>query len=124
MPSASNIRRTSRFSFGQFQFDEAAAVVDGEESGFFRLQLFAGLKNALENFRQHLRLDAAFHGDVIGLAHAVARMGELEAKIAVVGQEDQTLAVVVEPSDGKRFPHSLGSRSPMTWCLEGSRVQR
>ena len=47
----------------------------------------------------------ARHGDPVGLRDMITRVGHLKQKIAVVGQEDEALAVGVESSD--RTQHRL-----------------
>ena len=50
--------------------------------------------------RQRIRIRHARHMRFVRPFHAVARMGQQGGKIAVVGQDEQALRVVVKPADG------------------------
>lgn len=49
----------------------------------------------------------AGHGNAVGLRNMVARVGQLEQKVAVVGQKNQAFAVGIKPSD--RPQHRLSA---------------
>lgn len=61
--------------------------------------------NAERELLQRFRAGNAAHGGPVGLRHVVLGMGQSVEKIAVVGQEDQTLAVRIQPAD--RTQHRL-----------------
>ena len=50
--------------------------------------------------RQGVGIRNALHLDPVGLGDVVARVGQLEQEVAVVGQEDQALAVGVQAAHG------------------------
>ena len=61
-----------------------------------------GQMNALFELVEHVARGVAGHDDAIRLAHSVTRMREPVGQVAVVGHQDQALAVQVEPADGEQ----------------------
>ena len=82
-----------------------------------------GQMDALEQFRQHLAVGPAGHHHAIRLAHAVARMGQPIGQLAVVGDQDQPIAVQIESADREQ-PGVLwlGTRSTTRGRPDGSRL--
>lgn len=68
------------------------------------------MKNPLRELPQQRRLDPPFHGRQILLARAVARMGQAQAELAVIRQQNQPLTVVIQPSDRMQMPPLLGQQ--------------
>ncbi len=62
--------------------------------------------DAFPQLRQHVAIGAAGDHDAVGLGYAVARMREPIGQVAVVGRQDQAVAVQIEPPDRKQ-PHVL-----------------
>ena len=54
----------------------------------------------LPQTRQRVGVGDALYLRPVGLGDVVARVGQLEQEVAVVGQEDQPLAVGVQPAHG------------------------
>ena len=52
-------------------------------------------------FREHFAIGPAGNQHAIGFLHAVARMREPVGQLAVVGDEDQSFAVQIQPADGE-----------------------
>ena len=116
-PTATRCRRNTRkaehfkhpahlavFALGQHELRLAAGVVGGEQSGAPGFQKIPLVAQANRELLQCLRLEPLGQRHAIGLEQAVARVRHLLAKLAIVGQQDQPLAVGVEPADGEEVP--------------------
>ena len=69
-----------------------------------------GQVNTLAELGQILGLDAAGNFDDVRLLHAIARMRQAVGQLAVVGQEDQALAVHVEATDREHALPTIGQQ--------------
>src|SRR2546422_344809 len=64
-----------------------------------RLQPFALVNHAADQFAQGFRFDPPFDGGQVFFSDAVTRMRQLQTELPVVGEENQTFALVVEPAN-------------------------
>ena len=82
--------------------------------------------DALEQLLDVLAVGLAGHLDQIGLLDAEARMHEPIGQVAVVGQQQQALAVLVEPADGvdalADVRHQIDGPRPAAGIVVGAEV--
>ena len=94
-------------AFRQHHFQQRAVLVMRLDGRLFRPGKPLGQVDAAANSLEHLRLGLAGDLDQIGFRHFVAGVAEPVGEFAVVGHQDQPLAVQVEPSHGKQ-PDAAG----------------
>jgi hypothetical protein len=97
----SNSRRTSRFLPS---LNSSSTTLCGcgrrKRSRFFRLQLFARVKNAARELRQHRPAHFAFDRRDVFFADAVARMRQAQRELSIIRQKNQSLAVEIQTAHG------------------------
>ena len=100
------------FVEGHLHVGGTALLADPHDPCLGRGACFAGEHEALGELLIDLRGGGALDGHHVDLAEALARVGDLVDKIAVVGEEDQPFRVGIEASGGlegnSRQVHQIG----------------
>jgi hypothetical protein len=94
----------------QFQFDGAVTVVCRDEVGAFRLEQFALVFHALGESLELAFIDSPLDDRQILLADPVPGVSEVEAEFSVVGEEKESLAVLIQPSYGEQIAPLAGKQ--------------
>src|SRR5438552_2385781 len=86
--------------------------------------------NSVDHPLERVRLDTSLDGDDVLFSDAVARMGQAQRKLAIIREENEPFAVVVQASDwikvrplfGHEFPNDMpafgvATRANVAWGL-------
>src|SRR5216117_2057882 len=103
------------FAFCQIQLDYALRSSGGNQPRLLRLEFLALVPYATREPLQHLRLDAAFDRSDIFFVDPIARMSQMQTEFTIVGQENQTLAVEIQPANRMKMAPFLGQQSVNRW---------